>query len=216
MKAPRRGFLGKLSLGMFGLVVAPRALYALTQGSERAREVDEPWLQNLVGRHKQFFDVAALNAGAPLTRAGNFLDVYRESYGFSDSDLSVVFGAHGSALALVLNDDVWSRYGFGSRYALEDPATKRPAARNIFSGGSTGSPFEPSVTTLQKRGVRFIACRRAIGRLSRELASATGASAEQVRDELLAGLLPGVLPVPAMIVAANRAQEGGLTYVYLG
>jgi len=30
-------------------------------------------------------------------------------------------------------------------------------------------------------------------------------------DALLAGLLPDVIPVPAMIVAINRAQETGLS-----
>jgi intracellular sulfur oxidation DsrE/DsrF family protein len=33
---------------------------------------------------------------------------------------------------------------------------------------------------------------------------------------LLANLLPGVTPVPALIVAVNRAQESGLSYAYIG
>jgi hypothetical protein len=54
-----------------------------------------------------------------------------------------------------------------------------------------------------------------IARLSRELATQAGEDEGVVRETLLRGLLPGVLPVPAMIIAANRAQECGLTYVYI-
>ena len=56
---------------------------------------------------------------------------------------------------------------------------------------------------------------RSIRRLSGDLAGPNG-SADEVRTELLGNLLPGVTAVPAAIVATNRAQEAGLTYVYIG
>jgi hypothetical protein len=40
--------------------------------------------------------------------------------------------------------------------------------------------------------------------------------ADKVREEILANLLPGVTPVPALIIAVNRAQEAGFSYVFLG
>jgi len=45
---------------------------------------------------------------------------------------------------------------------------------------------------------------------------AEGGSAQAIRAELLGDLLPGVIPVPAMIVAVNRAHEVGLSYAYIG
>jgi len=105
---------------------------------------------------------------------------------------------------------MWAKYELGKRVSENDPRTQAPATRNIFASGSP-----TSIARLQERGVRFIACMRAIRRLSGELATATN-PADQVRAELVANLLPGVTPVPALIVAVNRAQEAGLTYVYLG
>jgi intracellular sulfur oxidation DsrE/DsrF family protein len=82
--------------------------------------------------------------------------------------------------------------------------------RNIFASGAP-----TSVATLQGRGVRFIACMRAIRRLSGVLATPDH-PADKVREEILGNLLPGVTPVPALIIAVGRAQEAGLSYVFLG
>jgi intracellular sulfur oxidation DsrE/DsrF family protein len=215
MNAPRRGFLSHVSLGVLAAVALPHSLAAakppVTLGA------NEPWLEGLSGRHKQFFDVAVLNGGKPLVRAASFLDGYGQSYGLEDADLNIIFGAHGSALALVLNDATWSKYRLGDRHTVEDPSTRKPATRNLFSGlEDAADGFKPSVMSLQNRGVRFIACMQTIARLSRELATQFGEDEREVRHALLGGLLSGVIAVPAMIIAANRAQERGLTYVYIG
>lgn len=39
---------------------------------------------------------------------------------------------------------------------------------------------------------------------------------DQVRAQLLEGLLAGVTVVPGALVALNRAQEEGFAYVYAG
>jgi intracellular sulfur oxidation DsrE/DsrF family protein len=208
LPTPRRGFLSRAATALFGVVAAP----SLASADVLASEVpaDEAWLQGLNGKHKQFFDAASGRDGRALGRVANFLNAYAEAYGMKDVDLSVVFGAHGAALPLVMNDALWAKYEFGRRYAENDPVTRAPATRNPFASGG-----DMSVARLQERGVRFIVCLRSIRRLSGELAP-NAATAEQVRQEIIAHLLPGVTPVPAMIVATNRAQEAGLTYVYAG
>ena len=80
--------------------------------------------------------------------------------------------------------------------------------RHHVSLGDGGIP------ELQARGVRFIACMQSIGRLADELSASRREDGGAIRKALVEGLLPGVLTVPAMVVAANRAQESGLTYVY--
>ncbi len=216
MTIERRGFLSRASLGMLAFFgTRPVATGVATAGNSSAPL--EPWLEGLTGRHKQMFDVAANNKGAPLGRAGNFLTVYGQAYGLKDIELNVVFGAHGSGLALVLDDGIYSKFGLGAHWSIDDPQTKSPATRNIFAGvGDPAASFSPSVASLQKRGVRFLACMQAIAKLSRELAASASMDASAVNQELLAGLLPGVTAVPAMIIAVNRAQEAGLTYVYIG
>lgn len=202
---PRRGFLGRLLGSIAGLAVAPTVLGAQGQAA------NEPWLQGLTGKHKQILDVSSSRGGQPLLRTANFLDAYAEAYGTKDSDVNAIVGIHGGALVMGLNDAMWAKYELGKRANEMDPRTQAPAVRNPFASGSP-----TSIARLQERGVRFIACGRAIRRLSGELAAAAGVPADQVRAELQANMLPGVLEVPALIVAVNRAQEAGLTYVALG
>ena len=208
-RTPRRGFLQTTSAMLVGLAAWP--LSGDAQSSMVAGgNVDEQWLQGLTGKHRQLFDVATLAAGRPLGRLANFLDAYAEAYGTKDSDVNAIFGVHGGGLPLLLNDVIWSKYEFGKRYAEIDPQSGAPAVRNRWARESAAS-----VARLRERGVRFIACQRSIRRLSGELANGN-VGAEEVRLELLGNLLPGVIPVPAMIVAVNRAHEAGLSYAYIG
>lgn len=204
---PRRSFLGNAITTAAGLLAVPGV--AAASGSLPAAP-DEAWLEGLMGKHRQYFDVAAAGPTG-FARVANYLDVYAEAYALKDTDLNAVFGAHGSATSLLLNDAMWNRFELGRRSGIDDPSTRAPARRNPFATGAL------SVARLQERGVRFIVCMRSIRRLSGELAAgAPGMTAEQIRGELLGNLLPGVTAVPAAIVATNRAQEAGLTYVYIG
>lgn len=202
---PRRGFLGRLIGSIAGVAVAPSVIGAQGQSPSEA------WLQGLNGKHKQIIDVSSLRGGTPLARTVNFLDAYGEAYGLKDSDLNAIVGIHSGALVLGLNDAMWAKYELGKRVGENDPRTQAPAVRNIFASGTP-----TSVARLQERGVRFIACGKAIRRLAGELAAGAGTTPDQVRAELQANMLPGVTEVPALIVAVNRAQEAGLTYVALG
>jgi intracellular sulfur oxidation DsrE/DsrF family protein len=201
----RRGFLERAAAALVGFVATP----SLAKAQQQQGVFQDTWLQGLAGKHKQIADVGTLNGGTPLARTVNFLDAYGE-YGMNDSDLNVVFGVHGSALGFTFNDTLWAKYELGKRWNETDPRGAAPASRNIFAGGAP-----TSVTTLQGRGVRFIACMRAIRRFSGVLAT-PGNPADKVREEILANLLPGVTPVPALIIAVNRAQEAGFSYVFLG
>jgi intracellular sulfur oxidation DsrE/DsrF family protein len=213
MTIERRGFLGEMSLGMLAVAGGTGVSRLLANPAAET----EPWLQGLTGRHKQYFDVSAHLQGAPLGRTANFFNAYVDAYSLKDSDVNVVFGAHGTAIPMVFNDALWSKYALGAKYSIVELGTKNPAVRNIFAGAGTGNTwYDPSIASLQKRGVRFLACLQAIARVSRELASREGVDAPAIKEELIAGLLPGVTPVPAAIVAVNRAQEAGMTYVYLG
>ena len=201
---PRRGFLERAAAALVGVVAIPSLAQAQQQGA-----FQDTWLQGANGKHKQIEDVSSIRGGTPLARTANFLDAYAE-YGMKDSDLNVVFAAHSAALGILMNDALWARYELGKRWNENDSRTSAPALRNPFASGAP-----TSVATLQGRGVRFIACMRAVRRLSGELATPTN-PADAVRTEILANLLPGVTPVPAVIVAINRAQQAGFTYVDLG
>ena len=47
-------------------------------------------------------------------------------------------------------------------------------------------------------------------------AAAAGLSTTSAKSDWLANLIPGVVVVPAGVLAANRAQENRCTYCYAG
>lgn len=214
-KPHRRSFIAASLTGALAMVPGGALL-------SRGREVGEPddeWLRGLKGKHRQFFDVGTMQAGAPLRRVHNFLATYASAYGIKESDVNAVFGAHGAALPIVLADAGWAKYELGALYNVTDPSRGKPAVRNIWvkMQSKVGSvPPAASITRLQARGVLFLACNNTISSLSEQLAAPRQIDAGVVRQDLASAVLPGVIVVPAMLIAGNRAQEAGLTYAALG
>lgn len=204
---PRRGFVGR--------TVA--ALAALTAGLPQVAEAGEfnsfegsdhdAWMKSVKGKHRQLFHATELNDRAMLM-ASNFLDTYESEFGLKAGEAKAVIGIHGPALAIGFNDAAWAKYGFAKNANIIDPATKEPATRNVFA---TGVPL--AVESLQKRGALFIMCNNALRLTSQMLAKARGESADAVVADLTASRLPGTILVPAMVIAVNRSQEAGFTYL---
>ena len=69
-----------------------------------------------------------------------------------------------------------------------------------------------SIEALQKRGVVFLVCNNALNFWIGQIASARGAERAAVDAELRANLLPGVVVVPAMVIAIEKAQQAGVAY----
>ena len=65
---------------------------------------------------------------------------------------------------------------------------------------------------LQKRGVRFIVCMNTIAAATKKLSGAGFGSPDEVHSAIMGGLMPGVMTVPAMVVALTQLQEHGLKY----
>jgi len=193
---------------------AVAALTATFPGVARAEDIlgvdaseHDAWMKSLKGKHRQFFHEVTAQDRAILM-ANNYLDVYQEAFGAKPGEASAVIGVHGGGLAIAFTDAAWAKYKFGKSNNVTDPTTKEPAVRNVFA---TGGPL--SVDTAQKRGIVFLMCNMALRRVSRSLATERGEPYETIYEDLKASHLPGVILVPAMVVAINRAQEAGFTYV---
>lgn len=217
---PRRGFLGRVALLATPFVVG-RASVLDGQASARAATGTQhlDWLDRLTGKHKTVFDVETHRGGNALAQADSFLNAWREA-GVADSDVTLVLGVRGSGLPLVLGDAVWAKYRIGAQYALRDPRTGEPADRNLFVNASvqTGGPVtaRQTIEALQQRGVVMLACMNTIRGASRKLAAAGLGTPDTIRADLLDAVLPGVVVVPAMIVAFTLMHERGVSYVYAG
>ena len=129
-----------------------------------------------------------------------------QDFSIPDDRCGCAVGVHSAALALILNDSMWTKYSFGSRFSVNN-AQGQPATANPYAAGGAAS-----VEGMRRRGVEVLACNRSLARLGRDLAGA-GGNAQAVHTELVANVVPGVIVVPAMIVATSRSQQRGIPYI---
>lgn len=208
MTTPRRSFLGRLGALLAVGATTPSALAAApAAASASGTAPDERWLEALAQREQRMIIETGIIADALAFRRGlNFIDVCNADYGIPDARVGLAIGTHSPALGMILNDALWKKYALGERFNVRTPQGQ-PATANPFR---TGGPH--TVEALHARGVHFLACNRSLLRLSRDLAGATG-DAKAVHTELIAGVLPQVTVVPAMVVALSRAQGRGVPYM---
>ena len=209
MSDSRRGFLQRASAFALGLVALPRTLRA-----EEAVQEQDRWLANLKAPHRQLFDMANFGDGRPMLHVVNYMDTYNRAYNVPDSDINVVSTFYGQTTLLAANDAMWSKYRLGELVDFKDTAGQHIAAnpwRN--SVRAMGRDFSnASIETLQKRGVVFLVCNNALNFWVGQIATARGAERAAVDKELRANLLPGVVIVPAMVIAIEKAQRAGVAY----
>jgi len=205
---PRRSFLGRLG-ALFALGAVPASFTSLDAAvkEDLPPGPDERWLEATAQmEHKIFVETGTLADVPGFRRMLNFLDVYNSDFRVPDARLGAVAGVHGGAIALALGDALWAKYALGVRLGVRT-AAGAAATANPYRAGSPAT-----VEGLAARGVHVLACNRSLLRLSRELAGASG-DAAALHRELLAGTLPQVQVVPALIIAVSRAQERGIPYI---
>lgn len=217
----RRGFIGRLLGGAAALAAmgaSPRVLDAADEAAGRPLDsTAHDWMDELTAKHRTVMDIAAHGNGKPLTQAKNFLDAWRDAFRTPEKGVNLVLGIHGTGIPIVLDDALWARYRIGEQYDVKDGATKQAAVRNVFRAPYAADAGlvsrDQSVEELQRRGVRFLICNNTIAGATRKLADAGMGSADEIRGAIVAGLLPGVIVVPAMVVALTQLQERGLAYI---
>ncbi len=205
---PRRHFLGSIAaaLAAFGVGLPPVARADTILTGSGADSTHDAWMKPLKGKHRQIFHATVAGEMAMLM-ANNFLDAYSEAFGAKPGEANAIIGIHGGALSMGFNDAAWAKYSMGKASTVTDPSTKEPATKNIFASGG-----RLSVEESQKRGIVFLMCNTALRLRSRAFATERGETYEAVYEDLKTSRLPGMILVPALVVAINRAQEAGFTY----
>ena len=206
----RRWFIS-LVTSLAGAAVVRSSASAAAQSVTPSREFEMTWLEQMKGRHKQLYDLGGHNLSEdprPLRFGRNFLDTFREEYRLEFPDINTAVGISGPAFPMNASDRLWAKYGLGERSKIIDPATMKPAVRNIFLDGD-----DISIKAMQARGTIFWQCNVALGNVARQLAQATGMPVADVRADLVAGLNPGVRLMPSHVMALALAQERGFTYM---
>jgi hypothetical protein len=227
---PRRGFLGRLlgasAAATIGFVSAPLA------GAQESNP--DAWIAGVKGRHRALFDFPQHKNGVPLLHVLNYLNTYQSAYKTAAGDVSAVGTFYGigpqSSIALAFNDAMWSKYALGDYLSLKD-ASGKAYTHNVFNKPSPGdlhllvaamqtptipglAPALPGlgIESLQKLGTTFLLCANALGAWALELEARGKGKASDVENDLRRNLLPGVVIVPAMVIAIEKAQAAGIAY----
>jgi intracellular sulfur oxidation DsrE/DsrF family protein len=210
----RRGFLQRASALAVGLAAWPRTARADVNDAFGTQDNPDRWLTALRAPHRQLFDMPAFNGGLPAVHVLNYLETYNKAYGVKDSDINAVGTFYGSTTLLAANDAMWAKYGLGEltdqKNAAGQAATANPWRTSVHALGMELPPA--GIEPLQQRGVLFIACNNALNFWFGQIANARKLDVAAVDRDIRANLLPGVVVVPAMVIAIEKAQKAGFAY----
>lgn len=220
----RRLFLGRLGIGagVVGAAVAGGSSAAMAQvagdGAWRpARHEQDDWLDRIPGKHRFVFDTSVPDAmGMALQFGNNYFNVNRDAYGLQDSDLAVLIVARHRSTSLAYNDAMWAKYGtqFSEHAMFSDPAITETPKINMYMTRGIDVNRAGQMAPLIERGLQLAVCATASRGLAGRIARATAGDADKILEEMVANLVPNARLVPAGIVAVNRAQERGYSFVH--
>lgn len=212
MRQHRREFLGTMAVAgglvgaLPGVLTAAGGRTAVSTGPW-----DLAWLDDIKGKHRQLFDLGAID-GDPLHVVHNWLRAHHEVFNLTAPDVSTVVGIAFNAFPINANDHLWEKYGVGEKWKVHDPSTHATATHNIFAGDPGSSEEEGTVASLRARGTQFWQCNNALNGISHWFAESSGGKFEDVREELIANLMPGTHLVPAHTMLVGLCQEHGCAY----
>jgi intracellular sulfur oxidation DsrE/DsrF family protein len=222
----RRSFLSRLGMGVttVGAALGAGVSTAQAQSGEGghfqpAKHSLDDWLDQLPGKHRFLFDTTTPEGiGQALTFVNNYYTANQNGYGLQSADLAVVVVLRHFSTPFAYNDAIWAKYGvtITQRINFNDPLTKQPAKINIYNSTAHGASLPNRNTTLDsllKRGVHLAVCQISTRGYAGAISAAAGMSADAIYNELVTNLLSNAHIVPAGIVAVNRAQEHGYSFV---
>lgn len=217
----RRGFLGTLVAGAAaaGLAHVPAAFGAEAMDIPIAgSEEFDAGLKKLSGRkYKQVFDAPRPNESLSVIWSWALLHTFNKLKVADDGVGCFVIFRH-EAIPFAMKDDVWAKYKLGEVFKIDDKTTKAPSVRNVVTNVKPEDLPIPDMALdkVQARGVLFGVCDLAMTVYSMHIAQGIGAKPEDVKKDMVAGLLPGVVKLPSGVYAVNRAQAAGFTYCFAG
>ncbi|MGN6179541.1 MAG: twin-arginine translocation signal domain-containing protein [Mucilaginibacter sp.] len=221
----RRTFLKQVATGAAvlgtGILASPFSLAAETVPPSGGSEPDE-WFKQVKGAHKIVFDATGPNGMMPFAWPRVFT-LTNAATGTPEKDCGVVVVLRHNAIPYALNNQLWEKYKFGEMFKIMEEDGKTPATKNPFWQPAPGTykvpgigPVQIGINELQDTGIKFCACGMAITVFSAIVAMQGNQDAATVKNEWIAGLLPGIQLMPSGVWAVGRAQEHGCAYCFAG
>jgi intracellular sulfur oxidation DsrE/DsrF family protein len=216
----RREFVGALTLGATGILASVPGIghaSAPEIGGGNVSEAEE-WFKKVKGKHRIVYDATEPHDGFPILWSWVFYKTNNQT-GTMDNDLTAVIILRHNAIPFGMEDGLWTKYKFGERFHVNDPATGSAALKNPFyvpDNPMWNSLGIEGIKRLQERGVMVCVCDMAMTVYSSFAAKDLNLKPEEVKAEWVKGLLPGIQLVPSGVWAVGRAQEKGCAYCYAG
>jgi hypothetical protein len=220
--SPRRSFLARLAATSAAIGVAPMlAAIGCTPESAPASvpvgDALDAWFGAMKGSYKVVYDCVQASGGPDgIMFARNFMKFSQEKLGTKDADMNVIVSFRHYATPYGYNDAMWAKYPqFASLLKVEDPTTKKPAARNVPLHDDVEGQVGANIPAIVARGAHITVCGAATEFIATLLAGKTG-DAQAIAAELAANLVPNARMVPAGVVGVQRAQKAGFAYTFAG
>ena len=217
----RRRFLARVgvSAGAVGATMAGAPAMSADAADapwQAARYTQDDWYDKIPGVHRFLFDSASAEGmGWALQFASNYYTANQQAYGLKDSDLAVIIVARHKATSFAYNDSIWAKYGKAISEQAEylDPKTKEPPKINIY--GPVGETAQAGkMDALIKKGTQFAVCGMSSRGIATRIAKAYNLDVDAVFKEISANLIGNSHLVSAGILAVNRAQERGYSFIF--
>lgn len=238
---PRREFLGQLAatVALASVACAPAASIAAAPapapgpstgaapvagaGAVKAQPPsvhwDDSWTARvLAAKHKAVFDGPEIADGEAPGQAWLFYQGLSVVSGVTDADVVPVVVMRHKGIPVAFNDHLWDKYEIGKWLKEKDPTTGKPARRNPYAHSAPGDKFanvapDGTLPELHRRGAVLLGCSRAASFFAYQIAERTKQPFPQVREEVRANLIEGVILQPSGVYAVLRAQEVGCAYI---
>lgn len=217
IQSSRRTFVGTIAAGATGLLSVPSAMLARSVEASGGGDADA-WFKKVKGKHRIVYDATEPHNGFPMIWTWVFYKTNNDT-GTPDNDMTAVVILRHNAIPFAMEDRLWAKYKFGETFKVMDNNTNMSALRNpLWMPQEKDYPLPgiDGMKALQDRGVMFAVCDMAIRVYSGFAAKELEADPEEVRQDWLSGVLPGIQVVPSGVWALGRAQENGCAYCYAG
>jgi len=192
------------------------------EGFRPARHELDAWMDALPGQHRVFIDSATAHGGAEaVLYSNNLYRANQSAYSIDASSLAMVVCFRHFSTVFAYNDAMWAKYGeqLSDLVSFTDPKTDQHPTANLLDAddyGLTLPNFGATITAQVERGAQFAVCEAATQFFAGMIAQATGGTAEDIYEELVANAIPNSHFVSAGVIALTRAQEYGYSLLYAG
>ena len=217
----RRQFLGALALGATASTISMFAtpLFAETKAFDiKTMEDAEDWFNKIKGTHRIAYDGSTPHDGMPIIWTWAYY-LTNNGTGTSDDDMTAVTVLRHSAIPFALEDRVWNTYKLGEFFGIKDNVAGAPSLRNTVYEPKDGDfplPGIDGIKRLQERGAMFCVCNLALKVNAHFIAQGMSLDENDVYNDLVSAVYPGIQIVPSGVWALGRAQEHGCGYIFAG